>query len=87
VITIGNYHLEVFVPLEGVINIEVEKERLKNRLAKVDEQLSRIKNNLARHEFREKAPEEIVGQEEKKLTQFTEQFNKLQKSLNELENW
>jgi valyl-tRNA synthetase len=87
VITVGNYHLEVFVPLEGVINIETEKERLKSRLAKVDEQLSRIKNNLARHEFREKAPEAIVEQEEKKLAQFTEQFNKLQKSLAELENW
>lgn len=87
VISAGNYHLEVFVPLEGVINIETEKERLKSRLAKVDEQLSRVKNNLARHEFREKAPEAIVEQEEKKLAQLTEQVNKLQKSMDELEKW
>jgi valyl-tRNA synthetase len=87
VITSGNHHMELFIPLEGVIDLEKERGRLQAKLAKAEEQLAQAKSNMARHEFRDKAPQAIVEKEEARVSQLTEQFNKLKKGLQELENW
>ncbi|MBI4834442.1 MAG: valine--tRNA ligase [Planctomycetes bacterium] len=84
VISEGKYKVEVFVPLEGIINLDAEKKRLQNKLAKAEEQLTRSKQQLSNREFRKNAPPEILAKEEAKNAALAEQFGKLKKSLDDL---
>ncbi|MFH1232051.1 MAG: class I tRNA ligase family protein, partial [Planctomycetota bacterium] len=73
--------LKLFVPLEGIINMEVEKKRLQERLTKVQEQLEFVKQRLAKEEFKTKAPEVIIRKETLKLEELSKQYTNLQESL------
>jgi valyl-tRNA synthetase len=55
---------EVYVPLEGIVDLAAERRRLERELAKVEEELARLTAKLARAEFRERAPAEVVAREE-----------------------
>jgi valyl-tRNA synthetase len=55
--------VETFIPLEGVINIEQEAERLRRELAKVEKDLARVEKNLANPNFVNRARPEVVAAE------------------------
>jgi valyl-tRNA synthetase len=55
---------EVYVPLEGVIDLAAERHRLGRERARAAEELARLEAKLARAEFRERAPAEVVAREE-----------------------
>jgi valyl-tRNA synthetase len=55
---------EVYVSLEGVVDLGVERRRLERELARVGEELQRIEARLSREEFRQRAPAGIVAREE-----------------------
>lgn len=76
--------IEVFIPLEGVINFEKEKQRLATRLKKVEKQLLVVKNKLGNDNFRKYAPAAIIEKETQKHNELTGQFDKLQTGLKEL---
>ena len=61
---IGN--LKVMVPLEGVMDLGAERNRLDKAIAKVQSDLERIQAKLANANFRERAPERVVAGEEDK---------------------
>jgi valyl-tRNA synthetase len=73
--------LKLFVPLEGIIDIEIEKKRLKERLTKVQEQLEFVKQKLAKEEFKSRAPQSVVQKETQKLEELSQQYSNLQESL------
>ncbi len=75
---------DIFVPLEGIIDLEVEKKRLANRLKKIREQLMKVKGKLDSHEFRKKAPATVVKKERQRLDDLTTQVNKLNSNLQDL---
>ncbi len=58
--------LEIFIPLEGVVDIDKEMAKLKKEMAKAEKELNRIKGKLANTNFIEKAPEEVVQKEKEK---------------------
>jgi valyl-tRNA synthetase len=55
---------EIYVPLEGVVDLSAESRRLGRELARADEEIARLDAKLARAEFRERAPAEVVQREE-----------------------
>jgi valyl-tRNA synthetase len=55
---------EVYVPLEGVIDVGAERRRLERELGRAEEELGRLDGKLGRAEFRERAPAEVVAREE-----------------------
>jgi valyl-tRNA synthetase len=55
---------DVYVPVEGVVDIEAERGRLSRELRRVEEDLGRIEAKLAREDFRQRAPAEVVAREE-----------------------
>jgi len=76
----------IFVPLEGVIDINKEIARLQKEIKKAEEELRRIQAKLNNPNFLEKAPPEIVKKEEvrsrelgEKITTLTDHLNKLEK--------
>jgi valyl-tRNA synthetase len=62
---------EVFVPLQGV-DVAAVRERLARDLAKVEKDLKGVEAKLARPDFVERAPEEIVAKERERAASLQE---------------
>ena len=77
----ANEICEVYIPLEGLININKEFERLKKELEKVNLEYIRTKSKLRNPNFISKAPEEIIKKEKIKMEEFESKINKLDKNL------
>jgi valyl-tRNA synthetase len=77
--------MEIFVPLEGVINIEEEKKRLKKDLEKVEKELSQIEKKLSNPDFLRKAPRAVVEKVEEEGTALREKKGKLAERLRKIE--
>ena len=76
---------EVYVPVEGVVDIEAERGRLSRELRRVDEDLGRIEAKLAREDFRQRAPAEVVAREEARRTEQRALQEKLREGLERLD--
>ncbi len=72
---------EVAVPLGDVIDIEVEKARLKKELARIGRILERSEAKLNDAEFRAKAPVHVIEKEEEKARKLTEARAKIERNL------
>lgn len=75
---------ELFVPLEGLIDIEVEKARLQREIARISGLLKSTQAKLDNPNFVEKAPKDVVEKEKEKLETFTETLTKLQRNYQAL---
>jgi valyl-tRNA synthetase len=77
--------IEIFVPLEGVINIEEEKRRLKKDLDKTEKELNLIEKKLTSADFLHKAPRKVVEKVEKEGEELREKREKLLQRIAKLE--
>jgi valyl-tRNA synthetase len=78
--------MKILIPLEGLIDIEDEKQRLQKNLAKIDKDIKSSKQRLLNKNFRSNAPQEIIDQLKTRLehlirdkTKIEDQFNRLSK--------
>lgn len=74
----------IAIPLEGLIDFEKERARLRGQTEKLDLELSRIKGQLSNQNFVEKAPAEKVNELRSRKSEIEQQIDSLQKSLNAL---
>jgi valyl-tRNA synthetase len=72
---------EITVPLEGVIDIERERERLLADQARIDRQLLASEARLADEQFTRKAPADVVQRERDKVAGLREQRDHLARKL------
>jgi valyl-tRNA synthetase len=72
---------EVFVPLEGLIDFDVEKARLEKEITRLEKQLENLNLKLKNSDFLNKAPGEIINREKLKKTDFESNLNKLKAHL------
>jgi valyl-tRNA synthetase len=75
---------EIYVPLYGLIDFGGERRRLEREIAKVREELSRVRGKLADGKFRERAPEAVVERERDKASQMEEKERTLAAGLERL---
>jgi valyl-tRNA synthetase len=73
--------MEIFVPLKGLINIKIEKERLTKEIKKLEKEIAALDKKLSNQKFLKKAPKEIVESTEKKRVDFLSKIEKLKKNL------
>ena len=52
--------MKILIPLEGIINIELELERCEKKLNRINQELNSMKNRLKNKEFIAKAPQDVV---------------------------
>ncbi len=78
---------EIFVPLEGLIDIEVEKKRLEKELSNLGIQLEKTSKKLANADFRANAPGDIIEREVHKKEDYRERIEKLNKNLEQIIGW
>ncbi|MFP4202609.1 MAG: valine--tRNA ligase [Candidatus Acetothermia bacterium] len=77
---------EVLVPLEGLIDIEKEREKLKKELTELESDLESTRKKLNNEDFLTKAPDEVVSREKAKKEEFLEKKERLQSNLEALED-
>jgi len=52
--------IEMFVPLEGLIDMDVEKRRLEKEISRVEAQLVSLNNKLVNRDFLARAPGDVI---------------------------
>lgn len=72
---------EVFIPLEGIIDIEKERERLIKESDRLESSIGAVTGKLKNKSFVEKAPKEIVEKEKEKLNFLKGELEKINKNL------
>ncbi|MGE5315601.1 MAG: valine--tRNA ligase [Acidobacteriota bacterium] len=76
---------EVFVPLKGLIDIDVERTRLEKEIARLEGQLKGVTAKLSNESFVSKAPADVLRKEHDKRANFSETIEKLKASLGQLQ--
>ena len=71
----------LYMPLEGLIDVENELNRLKGQLAKIEEDLQRVTKKLDNIAFVSKAPAEVVDQQKERKRELLEKQDKLTKLI------
>ncbi|MEM7007625.1 MAG: class I tRNA ligase family protein, partial [Thermodesulfobacteriota bacterium] len=76
--------VEVFLPVEGLIDIDKETQRVKKDIAKVSKDLDQTEKKLNNSNFLDRAPEDVINKEKEKLQEFSTQKEKLEEVLSKL---
>ncbi len=74
-------NVEIFIPLEGLINLKAECERIQREIDRVRGLYTSTEKKLTNESFVSKAPKEVVDHERNKLESFKITLQKLEKNL------
>ncbi|MCB2200369.1 valine--tRNA ligase [bacterium] len=75
---------EVYIPLEGLIDLDSERDRVKKEIGKLEGLINGQQKKLANEKFVANAPEELVANEREKLTTYEADKEKLTAHLADL---
>ncbi|NLM25939.1 MAG: class I tRNA ligase family protein, partial [Firmicutes bacterium] len=75
--------VQIYLPLEGLVDIEEEIKRLEKELNKAEEELARAEQKLANPGFVNKAPTAVVEKEREKARLMADTVEKLRRLLQE----
>ncbi len=73
--------MQIFVPLSGLVDEDIENERQKKRLAELEKFLSIVKSKLENENFVGKAPANVVEKEREREKELIEQITKVKDSI------
>ncbi|MDP4180075.1 MAG: valine--tRNA ligase [Bacillota bacterium] len=76
--------VEIYMPLDDLIDIEKEVERLQKEKSNLEKELDRVKGKLSNEGFVAKAPPKVIEEEKAKLVKYQEMFDKVIERLNGL---
>ena len=76
--------VEVFVPLEGLIDLDQERQRLGKRIAEVANGLGGLEKKLSNENFVTRAKPEVVERERERRTRLAEELAALEANLKDL---
>jgi valyl-tRNA synthetase len=72
---------EIYVPLEGILDLTQERDRLQKEIAKISKDIEVFSKKLSNKNFVDKAPKEVVEKDTAKLEDFRAKREKLEQSL------
>jgi valyl-tRNA synthetase len=76
--------MEVYIPLQGLVDLGEEKDRMKKRISEIERLLSGINSKLANENFLERAPKEVINKERSNLSKLNEELEKITSNLDML---
>ncbi len=76
---------DIFVPLEGVIDLDVERNRIEKEIRRLENSLGGVKKKLANKKFINNAPQIVVKKEIKKKQDWENSLSKLKSILSDLD--
>jgi valyl-tRNA synthetase len=68
---------QVFLPLEGVVDVQAEKERLAKEIAKLESELETVRKKLANTNFVDRAPAAVVEEHRQRERDFNSRLDQL----------
>lgn len=74
----------VYVPMEELIDIDAERQRMEKSIKKLAQEVTRIENMLANENFLTKAPQMVVDENLSRLKEMQERIKRLQENLKRL---
>jgi valyl-tRNA synthetase len=75
---------KLFLPLEGLIDMAAEKERLQKETAKVQAEIGKVKQKLENPAFVQKVPPAVLEEHQKRLAAWQSKLDHLRQSLESL---
>ncbi|MCX6175050.1 MAG: valine--tRNA ligase [Ignavibacteriales bacterium] len=75
---------DIFIPLEGLIDVGVERGRIEKEIARLTSSLEGVKKKLSNDGFVAKAPAEVLERERTKLADWEKALDKLKTILSDL---
>jgi valyl-tRNA synthetase len=75
---------DLFLPLEGLRDVEAEKTRLTKELAKIEAEVAKAQHKLANPAFVQKAPPHVLADARQRLADWQARREKLQQALTDL---
>lgn len=78
--------IEIFVPLENVIDIKAEIERLEKKLLKIEKEITLINKKLKNVDFIQKAPVDVIDKEKEKMKELVDIRDKIVKNINTIQS-
>jgi valyl-tRNA synthetase len=77
-------HVEVFVPLEGLLDVDLEIERIRKEMSKLEETSAFLGRKLGNQDFIGRAPREIVDKEKEKYDDCMKKMERLRENLQKM---
>lgn len=75
---------DIYIPLEGLIDLDVERQRLEKEINRLDGLLNTVTKKLSNEKFVNNAPADVVEKEKTKQHDWAESIDKLKKILVDL---
>ena len=77
--------IEIFVLLEGVIDIQEERNRLSRELEKINSDIATLNKRLSNRDFINRAPKDVVEKDKEKYQALTATAEKIQQNINKIQ--
>ena len=81
---IGSPMGDLFLPLEGLIDFDAERERLAKELKKIEKEIEKAEAKLNNPKFAERAPAEVLEEQRERLTEWQAKRDQINEALGNL---
>ncbi|PYJ82593.1 MAG: valine--tRNA ligase [Verrucomicrobia bacterium] len=75
---------ELFLPLEGLVDIEAEKARLRKELAKIESEIEKVQSKLHNPDFVQKVPPKVLDEHKNRLADWQAKQQQIKAALRAL---
>ena len=75
---------ELFLPLEGLVDVAAEKARLEKELGKITVEVDKVRQKLANPSFTQKVPPAVLAEHEQRLVDWQNKFQQIKAALDAL---
>lgn len=77
---------EIYLPLQGILDVEKEIQRLKKELNQLQKEKEKLETKLSNSDFLQKAKKEVVEKEKEKEKIIKDKISVIQKALDRIQN-
>jgi len=77
---------EIYLPLQGLVDIDEEIERLEKELEKWSSEIERAQGKLANEQFVNNAPDDIVQEERDKEAEYKSRYQSVEEQIEKMKN-
>ena len=81
---IGSPIGDLYLPLEGLIDFDAERERLAKELKKIEKEIEKAESKLNNPKFAERAPAEVLEEQRERLAEWQTKRNQVNEALENL---
>jgi valyl-tRNA synthetase len=76
--------MEIYVPLEGILDLDSERSRLKKDLEKIEKEMFLLSKKLANEDFLSKAPKVVVDKDRSNYSILAEKARRIKDGIERL---